>query len=157
MHGKTGAGLASHAVDEAIRAARPHRETSHCGGRSIPVIHSSESLAALRKPRARSMRVGLSAMTFAIQNRGFMAAGVLVPDHYGSADSHAARLPSSVASRLVEEFGGPGEIRTHDLFHAMEARSQLRHRPIVLDGCLSLYHTRVHWTELTRRLTGWLQ
>ena len=25
--------------------------------------------------------------------------------------------------------GGPGEIRTHDLFHAMEARSQLRHRP----------------------------
>jgi hypothetical protein len=27
----------------------------------------------------------------------------------------------------------------------------------VLDGCLSLYHTRVHWTELTRRLTGWLQ
>ena len=26
--------------------------------------------------------------------------------------------------------GGPGEIRTHDLFHAMEARSQLRHRPI---------------------------
>src|SRR3954471_24105725 len=28
-------------------------------------------------------------------------------------------------------FGGPGEIRTHDLFHAMEARSQLRHRPIL--------------------------
>jgi hypothetical protein len=28
-------------------------------------------------------------------------------------------------------FGGPGEIRTHDLFHAMEARSQLRHRPTV--------------------------
>ncbi len=26
--------------------------------------------------------------------------------------------------------GGPGEIRTHDLFHAMEARSQLRHRPV---------------------------
>ena len=26
-------------------------------------------------------------------------------------------------------FGGPGEIRTLDLFHAMEARSQLRHRP----------------------------
>jgi hypothetical protein len=32
-------------------------------------------------------------------------------------------------------FGGPGEIRTHDLFHAMEARSQLRHRP---DSCLRL-------------------
>ena len=26
-------------------------------------------------------------------------------------------------------FGGPAGIRTLDLFHAMEARSQLRHRP----------------------------
>jgi hypothetical protein len=26
--------------------------------------------------------------------------------------------------------GGPGRDRTDDLFHAMEARSQLRHRPI---------------------------
>jgi hypothetical protein len=25
--------------------------------------------------------------------------------------------------------GGPGRVRTDDLFHAMEARSQLRHRP----------------------------
>jgi hypothetical protein len=25
--------------------------------------------------------------------------------------------------------GGPGRDRTDDLFHAMEARSQLRHRP----------------------------
>ena len=31
-------------------------------------------------------------------------------------------------------FGGPGEIRTHDLFHAMEARSQLRHRPTIEDA-----------------------
>ena len=30
---------------------------------------------------------------------------------------------------ILEGFGGPGEIRTLDLFHAMEARSQLRHRP----------------------------
>src|SRR5439155_743458 len=27
------------------------------------------------------------------------------------------------------KFGGPGRDRTDDLFHAMEARSQLRHRP----------------------------
>ena len=26
-------------------------------------------------------------------------------------------------------YGGPGRDRTDDLFHAMEARSQLRHRP----------------------------
>jgi hypothetical protein len=29
----------------------------------------------------------------------------------------------------VIENGGPGRDRTGDLFHAMEARSQLRHRP----------------------------
>lgn len=28
-----------------------------------------------------------------------------------------------------QKFGGPGRDRTDDLFHAMEARSQLRHRP----------------------------
>jgi hypothetical protein len=30
---------------------------------------------------------------------------------------------------LLKGFGGPGRDRTDDLFHAMEARSQLRHRP----------------------------
>jgi hypothetical protein len=29
--------------------------------------------------------------------------------------------------------GGPGRDRTDDLFHAMEARSQLRHRPTIED------------------------
>jgi hypothetical protein len=29
------------------------------------------------------------------------------------------------------EIGGPGRDRTGDLFHAMEARSQLRHRPTI--------------------------
>jgi hypothetical protein len=31
--------------------------------------------------------------------------------------------------QVVARFGGPGRDRTDDLFHAMEARSQLRHRP----------------------------
>ena len=30
----------------------------------------------------------------------------------------------------LSDFGGPGRVRTVDLFHAMEARSQLRHRPL---------------------------
>jgi hypothetical protein len=30
---------------------------------------------------------------------------------------------------VVEIVGGPDRDRTDDLFHAMEARSQLRHRP----------------------------
>jgi hypothetical protein len=36
-----------------------------------------------------------------------------------------------VATEVVGRFGGPGRDRTDDLFHAMEARSQLRHRPTV--------------------------
>ena len=30
---------------------------------------------------------------------------------------------------MLELIGGPDRDRTDDLFHAMEARSQLRHRP----------------------------
>jgi hypothetical protein len=43
-------------------------------------------------------------------------------------------------------FGGPGEIRTHDLFHAMEARSQLRHRPL-LGGSRTTYASRVRVSQ----------
>ena len=32
-------------------------------------------------------------------------------------------------SIVLKGVGGPGRDRTDDLFHAMEARSQLRHRP----------------------------
>jgi hypothetical protein len=33
--------------------------------------------------------------------------------------------------RAGARVGGPGRDRTDDLFHAMEARSQLRHRPTI--------------------------
>ena len=33
---------------------------------------------------------------------------------------------------MIEIIGGPDRDRTDDLFHAMEARSQLRHRPTVI-------------------------
>jgi hypothetical protein len=35
--------------------------------------------------------------------------------------------------------GGPGRDRTDDLFHAMEARSQLRHRPIPTGVLINSY------------------
>ena len=38
---------------------------------------------------------------------------------------------------MPEIFGGPDRDRTDDLFHAMEARSQLRHRPTCCVGCNS--------------------
>ena len=31
--------------------------------------------------------------------------------------------------KCLKSCGGPDRVRTDDLFHAMEARSQLRHRP----------------------------
>src|SRR5258706_1291744 len=40
----------------------------------------------------------------------------------------------SSAWQVVGGFGGPGRVRTVDLFHAMEARSQLRHRPTYAEG-----------------------
>jgi hypothetical protein len=41
---------------------------------------------------------------------------------------------------MIEIIGGPDRDRTDDLFHAMEARSQLRHRP-TLGG---LIYFRLH-------------
>src|SRR5712671_3063435 len=57
------------------------------------------------------------------------------------------------------KFGGPGRDRTDDLFHAMEARSQLRHRPTWCGGQLlsfnsrlasSLRQTRLAWSMSNR-------
>ena len=48
---------------------------------------------------------------------------------------HALAVEACVAAYAAklqqggEKFGGPERVRTDDLFHAMEARSQLRHRP----------------------------
>jgi len=48
--------------------------------------------------------------------------------------------------KCLKRFGGPGRVRTDDLFHAMEARSQLRHRPLprIRWQVLSIYHTGTH-------------
>ncbi len=40
---------------------------------------------------------------------------------------------------MIEMIGGPDRDRTDDLFHAMEARSQLRHRPTLLAGVQALF------------------
>ena len=40
---------------------------------------------------------------------------------------------------MLEMIGGPDRDRTDDLFHAMEARSQLRHRPTFRWGQLSYF------------------
>jgi hypothetical protein len=40
---------------------------------------------------------------------------------------------------MIDVIGGPGRDRTDDLFHAMEARSQLRHRPTWGGNLTSLF------------------
>jgi hypothetical protein len=52
-------------------------------------------------------------------------------------------------SKCLKRFGGSGEIRTHDLFHAMEARSQLRHRPT---ACVEVLKETVAGTRPSTRL-----
>jgi hypothetical protein len=48
---------------------------------------------------------------------------------------------------LKELFGGPDRDRTDDLFHAMEARSQLRHRP-TSGGCnFSIFSIRARFVN----------
>jgi hypothetical protein len=48
---------------------------------------------------------------------------------------------------VVEIIGGPDRDRTDDLFHAMEARSQLRHRPTLRkDFTYSLAHRTIRQT-----------
>jgi hypothetical protein len=44
-------------------------------------------------------------------------------------DSGREVVRSESSCNCMKRFGGPGRVRTVDLFHAMEARSQLRHRP----------------------------
>ncbi len=43
---------------------------------------------------------------------------------------------------MVEMIGGPDRDRTDDLFHAMEARSQLRHRPTFGEGLTLFWLSR---------------
>jgi hypothetical protein len=40
---------------------------------------------------------------------------------------------------MIDLIGGPDRDRTDDLFHAMEARSQLRHRPTIAVGTTFLF------------------
>ena len=57
------------------------------------------------------------------------------------------------------EIGGPGRDRTGDLFHAMEARSQLRHRPTVLGDTTSrplrtALSILAEWTQIVNAPDG---
>jgi hypothetical protein len=49
---------------------------------------------------------------------------------------------------MLELIGGPDRDRTGDLFHAMEARSQLRHRP-TLGRTRSILRPAAHLVKLS--------
>src|SRR5438132_1133918 len=55
---------------------------------------------------------------------------------------HGAALWLANSAKCLKGFGGPGRVRTVDLFHAMEARSQLRHRPT---GMRNYGHYSINW------------
>ena len=55
---------------------------------------------------------------------------------------------------MPEIFGGPDRDRTDDLFHAMEARSQLRHRPTCWWDNFSILAVPPHFVKLAAAPTG---
>jgi hypothetical protein len=62
---------------------------------------------------------------------------------------------------MLEIFGGPDRDRTDDLFHAMEARSQLRHRPTLVGDNFPIFAVagrfvklRIGFTSRQAVLTG---
>jgi hypothetical protein len=57
----------------------------------------------------------------------------LLPNAPRRPERHVGKL--FICGRL---FGGPDRDRTDDLFHAMEARSQLRHRPTLRRGAVPI-------------------
>ena len=53
---------------------------------------------------------------------------------------------------MLERIGGPDRDRTDDLFHAMEARSQLRHRPTCCEDATPLLSPlELHSSNIVRR------
>ena len=60
----------------------------------------------------------------------FGTVGVLVQQSFSAEQASALHN--------LERIGGPGRDRTDDLFHAMEARSQLRHRPTLRGRTLNV-------------------
>src|SRR5262249_52760731 len=101
-------------IDDHIRAPLPPKT----GPQAI------DSAALTREPLPWSGRG---------QNRRWQLAGKMV-DLAGiePTTSPASRDASARFCCLLRSDGGPGRDRTDDLFHAMEARSQLRHRPTSL-------------------------
>src|SRR5437588_8820751 len=82
------------------------------------------------------------------------SAGVRVWDSPASLE----RLPATgklgcLKKKEKKLYGGPGRDRTGDLFHAMEARSQLRHRPTPLIRGPQA-HALVLWATGPRLTTG---
>ncbi len=54
---------------------------------------------------------------------------------------------------MIDLIGGPDRDRTDDLFHAMEARSQLRHRPTC--GGVQLFYCLCYgWIRQTEGQAG---
>ena len=104
----------SERTEERRREDRPAEMTDQVEGR--------RPTARRRSPEARSKP----------ETRGFdSAAGTENDSAPFRTPEHISGTQSDFYSYLIFKglFGGPDRDRTDDLFHAMEARSQLRHRP----------------------------
>ena len=98
----------------------PRSGNPTCSGISTPSSRYVDTLSGMRpSPHALSRGSAQSTtVTLQLLRRSAIAAG-----------RPAGPAPTTHTLRYEPCVGGPEGIRTLDLFHAMEARSQLRHRP----------------------------
>src|SRR5947207_9839748 len=118
--------------------------TSLRGSGSVPTMLASSSEGCMGFIKALFFAFGVVFAIFApsiggkgaqLRHRNCNGSGwqTRKPNRRAATQTHKTvpSLPAFVPSKVIGKFGGPGRDRTDDLFHAMEARSQLRHRPTV--------------------------
>ena len=119
-------------LKDSTRHHSAHGSSNRC--RSM-CLHQTERIRS-RPPeiyRFRKIVVNLSPVVHLLMCDESRPADVRVAYKGGLKEIGNCGKETSLAFRIVARFydfiGGPDRDRTDDLFHAMEARSQLRHRP----------------------------
>ena len=112
----------------------PRRKRSHGCQCIVDTDFASNPARQCLADRPLSWAIAAAKPEFQVIRRAIATLVQKEGDRERSAGLFLQLLPNAtnrLAGKFVSDgtFGGPGRDRTDDLFHAMEARSQLRHRP----------------------------
>jgi len=119
-------------LPEGVRATinSIHQELMGTGtdGRESATYDSGSSSPAIEHPADRA-EVTMAATTREGKESSEQGENIISKPSGTKVLQFAAKGEERRSSKCLNRIGGPGRDRTDDLFHAMEARSQLRHRP----------------------------